>query len=86
MKNTSAVQRLMDEPIGMPGFYGLTVTREFAFNFLKACGHDVNERGFGSLDYLVFAAPLSNEPLTPLTDVFRRLSDPDVMKMYQRGE
>lgn len=62
MKNT--LTRIMAEPIAMPGFPQLIVTRGFLYQFLKSAGWNPSERGFGSLDYITFAADATAEPLT----------------------
>jgi hypothetical protein len=54
----------MAEPIRFPGFPQILVTRGFAYQFLESCGWDRSERGFGSLDYTVFAARPVSEPVT----------------------
>ena len=55
---------LMAEPICFPGFPQIIVTRHFAYQFLTECGWNQSERGYGSLDYMVFAAQEESEPLT----------------------
>lgn len=63
-----AASILMNESIPMPGFPQIIVTRGFLYQWLKACGWPPCERGFGSMDYLVFGARVTAEPLTDETD------------------
>jgi hypothetical protein len=64
MKKPTIMDNLMAESIHMPGFPQIIVTRGFCYQWLTACGWSQCERGFGSLDYLVFAAPIAGYPLT----------------------
>ena len=59
-----AATRLMYEAVDFPGFAGLVVTREFLYFYLKSCGWDPCERGFASLDYMVFGRPKVDAPLS----------------------
>jgi hypothetical protein len=60
----SLMDKVMAEAIHMPGFPDLIVTRHFCYQWLTSCGWSQSERGFASLDYLVFAAPTADYPLT----------------------
>ncbi len=60
--------RIMAEPIAMPGFPQLIVTRGFVYQFLKSAGWNPSERGFGSMDYAVFGPKIAREPLTDATE------------------
>jgi len=59
----NCVRDLMAQPIRFPGFPQIIVTRGFAYSWFKAHGWPTGERGFGSLDYMVFAAREVAEPL-----------------------
>jgi hypothetical protein len=63
-KRTNIMDSLMAESIHMPGFPQIVVTRHFCYQWLTDCGWSQSERGFGSLDYLVFAAASTELPLT----------------------
>ena len=59
-------QELMDEHIHLTGVPQLVVTRGYNYSWLLKCGYDPSERGFGSIDYAVFAQKPTTEPLTDL--------------------
>jgi hypothetical protein len=67
-KRASIMDKLMAEPIHMPGFPDIIVTRHFCYQWLTGCGWSQSERGFGSLDYLVFAAPKTEHTVTDETE------------------
>jgi hypothetical protein len=61
-------QELMDEHIYLPGCPQIVVTRGWAYSWLRdKLGWNPSERGFGSLDYVIFRPDATNEPLTELT-------------------
>lgn len=62
------MDELMAEPIPLQGVLGVIVTRGFAYQWLKDCGFDPSDRGYASLDYMVFSHKASTEPLTDLTE------------------
>lgn len=64
-KPHNLVSKIMVEVIKFPGFPEILVTRHFAYHWLKTCGWDAAERGFGSLDYIVFSKPAIDTPATP---------------------
>jgi hypothetical protein len=74
---------MMAEPIEMPGFPQIIVSRHFAYHWLKACGWDVSERGYGSLDYTIFAKQAVDYPLTDEAERDRWLGQ--VRNDYLRG-
>lgn len=55
---------IMAEPIHTPGFPQIIVTRGFAYEWFKSLNWPESERGFGSLDYMIFAAPVAKLELT----------------------
>jgi hypothetical protein len=61
---TSIIDNLMAEPIHMPGFPQIIVTRHFLLHWLIGCGWSQRERGFASLDYMTFAPTVADEELT----------------------
>jgi hypothetical protein len=61
------VNKFLTEHISMPGFPKIIVTRGFLFKFLADLGWDKSERGFRSLDYMVFARSAFGVPLTSET-------------------
>ena len=64
MRHTdSATTRPMAEPVAVPGFPSVIVTREFLYGWLASLGWNKSDRGFGSMDYLVFGRPASTHPL-----------------------
>lgn len=77
------INRIMNEPIHMPGFPEIIVTRAFCYQWLKSCGWDNFERGFGSIDYLAFGRETAYQPLTPERDRDRWLTE--VRKEYLRS-
>jgi len=65
MTKTSALQSIMDEHIHVPGAPQFVATRGFVYQWMvDRLGFDPSDRGFGSVDYAVFAAPKTAEPLT----------------------
>lgn len=60
MKNTSKKRRVnimdlvMAEHVEMPGFPQIIVTRDWLYQWLKGCGWNPCDRGYSSLDYIVF--------------------------------
>ena len=58
------IDEVMAEHIFMPGFLDMIVHRGFAYQWLKDCGWNPSERGFGSLDYQVFSKRPVEYPLT----------------------
>lgn len=83
-RKASTMDSLLDEPIHMPGFPQLIVTRYFCYHWLKECGWPLSGLGFGSLDYLVFAAPLAEHTLTDEAE--RNYWLAQVRHDYLRGE
>lgn len=65
------MDEIMAEPVRMPGFPQLIVTRAFAWDWLAELGYRPNERGFGSMDYMVFGKPPVELPMTDLEAVTR---------------
>lgn len=59
---TTLATRLMAEHIRLPGCPQVVCTRAFAMRWLLDAGHDPRERGFGSIDYMVFSSPAVDEP------------------------
>jgi hypothetical protein len=57
------VEHIMSEHVRMPGFPAIIVTRDFLYGFLIGCGWPRCERGFGSMDYMVFGREAVTEPL-----------------------
>ena len=80
----SLLTKIMAESIHMPGFPDIIVTRGFCYQWLTECGWSQSERGFGSLDYLVFAAPVAQFPLTRERQRDRLLKQ--VRPGYLRGD
>lgn len=76
--------KLMAEAVHMPGFLDIIVTRGFCYQWLKACGWSECERGFGSLDYTVFARPVAEYELTD--EAMRDDLLEQVRPSYLRGE
>jgi hypothetical protein len=76
--------KMMAEHVSMPGFPQLIVTRHFCYHWLKERGWSQAERGFGSLDYTVFARDAVLLPLTPVDERDFWLNK--VASDYQRGE
>lgn len=72
----------MAEPICMPGFPQIIVTRHFLLHWLIGCGWSQKERGFASLDYIVFSAPKVDYPITDETERDRLLGQ--VRETYLR--
>ncbi len=58
------MDQLMAEPVRMPGVPALIVTRDFLWSFLKSHGWNQHERGFGSMEYLVFGRATVQAELT----------------------
>lgn len=54
----------MAEPVEMPGFAGLIVTRHDVYHWFRRAGYDLKARGFASVDYQTFARPVVKLPLT----------------------
>lgn len=63
-RNQNLVSRLMVEHVRVPGFPQIVVTREFLYGFLRGCGWNPCERGFGSIDYMAFGRAAVAEELT----------------------
>lgn len=61
---SNIVDKIMAEPIRLVGFPQIIVTRAFAYQWLKSLGWSERERGYGSLDHVVFLPAPSSEPLT----------------------
>lgn len=62
------IQRIMDEHIELPGFPQIVVRRGWAYQFFKSLGWSESDRGFGSLDYSIFAKAVTSRELTPDAD------------------
>jgi hypothetical protein len=65
-KGTRFMDALMAEHIRLPGVPAFIVTRDQAYSFLLALGHDKHAKGFASIDYLVFGKPPVDEPLSAI--------------------
>lgn len=63
MARRNIMDEIMAEPVEMPGFPQLIVTRGFACQWLGDCGWSPAETGFGSLDYIVFSKRPIESPL-----------------------
>ena len=63
------MDEVMAEHILMPGWLGgFIVTRDFAYQWLKAQGWNPSDRGYGSLDHTVFIKPAVDDELTPIDE------------------
>ncbi len=83
-RKPSFFQQIMDEHVHMPGFPQLIVRRGYVHSYYKRLGWDESERGYGSLDYTVFASPKTSEPLTEADFVEDCLTHPDVVEALSR--
>lgn len=63
MKRQTLLTELMNEAVEFPGLPQIITTRGFAYQWLKDCGWNESERGYGSLDYIVFARKAVDLPL-----------------------
>lgn len=63
-RKPTLIDDYFSEHVHMPGFPQIVVTRGFLYAFLRDAGYDPKERGFGSIDYMIGAARVSQEPLT----------------------
>ena len=88
MKQMNRKPKIMDlmmaEHVEMVGFPQIIVTRDFMYQWLRACGWNPSERGFASLDYTVFARKVVDLPLTLDAERDRWLGQ--VRDGYLRGE
>lgn len=84
MARRNAFQEIMDEHVQFPGFPQLITTRGFAYSYFKALGWDESERGFDSLDYMIFARKPVNEPLTETATTEHYLTDPRLIESFSR--
>lgn len=69
MRRECFMDRLMNEPVELPGCPELVVTRGFCYQFLKELGYPL-QGGFGSVDYMTFRRSAVNRPLSDLTEPF----------------
>jgi hypothetical protein len=61
------IQAVMDEHVALPGCPEIVVTRGWAYRWLTTTlGFDPKERGFGSVDYMVFGRREVDAPLSDL--------------------
>lgn len=67
-KPNAHFQAIMDQVIEFPGFPQVLTTRGFAYSWLSERGWDQSERGYGSLDYAVFAKDAIKAPATPAAE------------------
>lgn len=74
----------MAEHVEMCGFPQIIVTRGFMYQWLKGCGWNPSERGYGSLDYICFAKKAVDVPLTD--EATRDSLLASVRQDYLRGE
>ena len=87
MKRTrkpNLISLMMAEHVEMPGFPQIIVTRDFVYQFLRGCGWNPSERGFGSVDFLTFRRAAVAEALTDEKVRDRLLAK--VRKSYLREE
>lgn len=63
-KRKNIMDDILAEPIRLIGCPNIIVTRWFAYQFLKGCGWNPSERGFASLDWIVFGPAPVDLPLT----------------------
>lgn len=64
------IDKVMAEPIQMPGCPQLVVTRAFAWQWLKRMGYNPDPRaGYASIDYMVFGGSRMKPCDEPLTDM-----------------
>ena len=61
------MDELMAEPIRLPGCPDVIVTRSVAYHFLLNLGFDPHDKGFGSIDYMVFGRPAVDLPLSDMS-------------------
>lgn len=83
-KEESTCSSVMAEHIPMPWIPELTVTREYAYEWLRGCGWDPEENGIGSMDFEVFGPNQTELPLTDLETAARSLSA--VRHLYKRSQ
>jgi len=83
-RKLNIVDLMMAEHVEMVGFPQIIVTRDFMYQWLRGCGWNPCERGFGSLDYICFGRKAVNFALTPESERDRWLGQ--VRDGYLRGE
>lgn len=83
MVKTRLLDAIMQEAIPMPGFPQLIVSRGWLYQWLVSCGWKMSERGYGSLDYIVFSTLKVANALTNIDERDYWLSQ--VRGAYDRG-
>jgi len=78
----------MAEPMVLPGAPQIVVTRGWAYQFFtKTLGYNPSERGFGSVDYMVFGRSIATERCLPLDTPLTDLTEPwaaGILKAIER--
>ncbi len=68
MRRQNALDEIMSEPIKMPGFPQIIVTRGWLWKWLIGMGCNPRERGYGSVEWAVMDKPPVDAALTPETE------------------
>jgi hypothetical protein len=76
--------KVMSEAICFPGFPQIIVTRGYVYSYLTKLGWDQSERGYGSLDYTVFASPVVAATLTAPEIREHYLNLPEIVNTFSR--